>query len=402
MSGFAPVQCIGDRVVHQGGIEAAAFNGGLKRYGGCAHNYPSYRFAGSNLILDNGPVLQNQASRGNATFHHRNAALLSVAEVEAPEVLTSKDLDRRLADALKRLKLPTGLLQRVAGVRSRRNWRRDGDMRTGTVEAGRKALEAAGVDRSAISVLINTSVTRDHLEPSVAVGVHHELGLPSSAMNFDITNACLGFVNAMTLAATLIDSGQAEYVLIVNGEDARRVQDATVERINNLDGLSRENFMSEFASLTLGCGAAAAVIGPADKHPEGHQLIGGVTRAATQHHELCVGDHQGMFTDARGLLDGGLELVMDAWQDAKADFDWQSMDAYITHQVSQLHTSAIIKAAKLDKKRVPITYPELGNVGPASLPITLARQAPSLERGSRVLCMGVGSGLNTAMLEIQW
>ncbi|WP_243730460.1 3-oxoacyl-ACP synthase III [Nesterenkonia salmonea] len=349
-------------------------------------------------------MLQNQGD-GNATFHHRNAALLSVTEVEAPEVLTSKHLDQRLADALKRLRLPNGLLQRVAGVRARRNWRADGDVRAGTVLAGRKALQAAGIDASEVSMMINTSVSREHLEPSVAVGLHHDLGLPSSAMNFDITNACLGFVNAITLASSLIDAGQAKYVLIVNGEDARKVQDATIDRINSLeDGLSREDFMSEFASLTLGCGAAAAVIGPADAHPEGHRIIGGVTRAATQHHGLCVGDHRGMFTDARGLLDGGLELVMDAWKDARSHFDWQQMDSYVTHQVSSLHTSSIIKAAKLDKKRVPVTYPELGNVGPASLPITLAREANAgnLFTGARVLCMGVGSGLNTAMVEIQW
>jgi 3-oxoacyl-[acyl-carrier-protein] synthase-3 len=44
----------------------------------------------------------------------------------------------------------------------------------------------------------------------------------------------------------------------------------------------------------------------------------------------------------------------------------------------------------------------LGNVGPASVPITLARQAPSLAPGDRVLCMGIGSGLNTSFTEIRW
>ena len=52
--------------------------------------------------------------------------------------------------------------------------------------------------------------------------------------------------------------------------------------------------------------------------------------------------------------------------------------------------------------RVPKTYPELGNVGPASLPITLAREVESLKSGDRVLAMGVGSGLNTSMTEIIW
>lgn len=374
----------------------------LRSYSSCGFHQGRSDSPAENRVRHNGAVLQN-SGQGNATFHHRNAALLSVAEVEAPEVLTSKDLDKRLADALKRLKLPTGLLQRVAGVKSRRNWRSDGDVRTATVDAARKAMDAAGITAQDVSLMVNTSVTREHLEPSVAVGIHHELGLPSSAMNFDITNACLGFVNAITLASSMIDAGQAKYVLIVNGEDARKVQDATVERINSLEKMvSRDDFMMEFASLTLGCGAAAAVVGPADLHPEGHRIVGGVTRAATQHHELCVGDHRGMYTDARGLLDGGLQLVMDAWEDAKAHFSWENMDSYVTHQVSQLHTSSIIKAARLDKKRVPVTYPELGNVGPASLPITLAREAANLARGARVLCMGVGSGLNTAMVELEW
>ena len=62
--------------------------------------------------------------------------------------------------------------------------------------------------------------------------------------------------------------------------------------------------MSEFASLTLGSGAAAAVIGRADQHPEGHRILGGVTRAATQFNDLCVGSVDGMFTDAKALLQG--------------------------------------------------------------------------------------------------
>jgi 3-oxoacyl-[acyl-carrier-protein] synthase III len=61
-----------------------------------------------------------------------------------------------------------------------------------------------------------------------------------------------------------------------------------------------------------------------------------------------------------------------------------------------------VKAAKLDRSRVPVTYPKFGNVGPASIPITLAEEAPKLRSGDRVLLMGVGSGLNTAMMELAW
>ncbi|MBO3096402.1 3-oxoacyl-ACP synthase III [Cellulomonas dongxiuzhuiae] len=338
---------------------------------------------------------------GNATSMYRNAALLSLATVTPDRVTTSAELDGRLRPVLERLRLPTGLLQRIAGVHERRNWAQGQSFDAATIEAGEKALAEAGVDRGRIGLIINTSVTRPHLEPSVAVRMHHGLGLPSSAVNFDIANACLGFVNGMSLAAQLIDAGQIEYALVVDGEDADEIQHRTVERLCRPE-TTRADFMREFPSLTLGSGAVAALLGRADAHPSGHRLVMGVTRAATQFNDLCVGGVNGMYTDAKALLRGGMQLVMAAWQEARQHVDWSDMDRYVMHQVSDVHTAAIIKAAKLDRDRVPLTYPRFGNVGPASIPITLAHEAPSLSPGDRVLLMGVGSGINTAMMELAW
>ena len=338
---------------------------------------------------------------GNATTLHRNVALLSVTSLIDSDVTTSDEIDVRLAAVLKRLRLPTGLLQRVAGVYERRNWAEGQTFDDAAILTGKQALAEAGVQPSQVGLLINTSVTRKHLEPSVAVRIHHGLGLPSSAINFDIANACLGFVNGMSLAAGLIDSGQVKYAVVIDGEDADEIQHNTIERLAGSD-LARSDFMSEFASLTLGSGAAAAVLGRADEHPEGHRMLGGVTRAATQFNDLCVGSVDGMFTNAKALLKGGLDLVVSAWKEAQRDWNWQSMDRYILHQVSDVHTDSIIKATGMDRSKVPLTYPKYGNVGPASIPITLAEEAERLSKGDRVLLMGVGSGLNTAMMELVW
>lgn len=338
---------------------------------------------------------------GNSNFRHHNTALLGVESVEAPVIVTSAEFDRILSPALKRLRLSKGLLQRVAGITERRWWAPGTGFEDGAIEAGAKALASSGIEASQIGLLINTSVSRTNLEPSVAVKIHNGLGLPSSAMNFDVANACLGFVNGMTLAANMIEAGQIQYAMVVNGEDAQVTQEATLRRLNE-PAATRESFMQEFATLTLGSGAAAAILGPADAHTGSHRVLGGVARAGTEHHELCVGGIDGMYTDAQGLLDGGLELVVDAWTEAQQDWNWTAMDRYITHQVSTTHTKAIIEAVNLDPARVPQTFPRWGNVGPASLPMTLAAEAQTLTAGDRVLCMGVGSGLNTAMLEIEW
>lgn len=338
---------------------------------------------------------------GNAVSRYSNVALLSVASVLPSRVTTSEDIESRLGSALSRLRLRPGMLRRVAGVLERRNWADGETADSATVAAGERALAEAGVDASQVGLLINTSVTRKHLEPSVAVALHHGLGLPSSAINFDVANACLGFINGMSLASGMIESGQIDYAIVVNGEDADDIQTNTIDRLLR-DDIDRDGFMSEFASLTLGSGSAAAVLGRADRHPDGHRLLGGVTRAGTQYHGLCVGSVEGMFTDAKALLEGGLDLVVSAWREAQPEWKWKTADRFITHQVSAVHTRSIIGATGIDRKRVPTTFPRYGNVGPASIPITLAEEQASLHRGDRVVLMGVGSGLNTAMMELAW
>jgi 3-oxoacyl-[acyl-carrier-protein] synthase-3 len=221
-------------------------------------------------------------------------------------------------------------------------------------------------------------------------------------MNFDVGNACLGFLNGMQLAAMMIDAGRIDYALVVDGEGAREIHENTLRRLAEPDA-TRDDVLSQFATLTLGSGAAAMVLGRADRHPEGHRVVAAVSRAGTEHHELCVGDNGVMQTDLKGLLDAGLELSTRLWADADQDFDWsQGMDRYVIHQVSQVHTDALCERLGIDPDLVPRTFPDRGNIGPVSVPFTLAAQADTLTEGDRVLLMGIGSGLNASCLELVW
>jgi 3-oxoacyl-[acyl-carrier-protein] synthase-3 len=339
---------------------------------------------------------------GNTTHKFTNTAILSVCAIDAPEVVASADFDARLAETYQRVRLRPGMLERLVGVRERRWWPEGFTFVEGAVAAGAKALGECGVDSSDVGLMVNTSVSRLWLEPSTAVAVHHGLGLPTSCQNFDITNACLGFVNGMELGATMIDAGLIDYALVVDGEDTRLVQENTLARLARPETTSKD-VMSEFAALTLGSGAVAMVLGRADRHPEGHRMVAAVSRAGTQHHELCVGDNDVMRTDLKGLLEAGLQLSSDLWSEATERFDWaQGMDRYVIHQVSQVHTDAVCVRLGIDPTRVPRTFPTRGNIGPASVPFTLAGEVDRLEDGDRVLLMGIGSGLNASVLEIAW
>ena len=340
---------------------------------------------------------------GNTTHRFRNAAILAVVSVDASRVVTSDELDERLSGTLARVGLRTGVLQKLAGIRERRWWPDGVTFVDGAATAGAKAIGESGVDPGDIGLMVNTSVSRMALEPSTAVAIHHAVGLPTSCQNYDLTNACLGFVNGMELAAAMIDAGFIEYALVVNGEDSQSVQEATLARLQDSPDATSEDVLTQFATLTLGSGAAAMVLGPADRHPEGHRIVAAVSRAGTEHHDLCVGDNQLMRTDLRGLLEAGIGLSADLWRDATQEFDWaDGMERYVIHQVSQVHTAAMCERLGIDPARVPRTFPDRGNMGPVSVPFTLAGQVDTLEAGDRLLLMGIGSGLNATIMEIAW
>ncbi len=338
----------------------------------------------------------------NHTQRHANVGLVSVEAVEAPEVVTSAWIDEQLADVFSRCGVRPGLLAEIAGITERRWWPEEMRFDEAAALAGEKAIVAAGIDRAEIGMLISTSVCRHHLEPSVACAVHHHLGLAPGCLNFDLGNACLGFVNAIHLAATAIDAGQIEYALVVDGEGARHTQLTTIARLQEQAEATIDVY-DEFASLTLGSGAAAMVLGSLDRSPHAHRLVGGISRAATQHHQVCVGDLERMSTDTKALLEAGLELAGEAWAESAADFGWtEGISWYVLHQVSSVHTSLLCATLGLDESRAPLTFPTQGNIGPASIPFTLAEVQRQIITGERVLCMGMGSGLNASVAEIIW
>ena len=143
-----------------------------------------------------------------------------------------------------------------------------------------------------------------------------------------------------------------------------------------------------------------------DLAPDGHPFLGSVSLAATEHHGLRKGQVDGMVTDTRQLLVAGIQLAARTYQVARETMGW-SMDTLselVLHQVSKAHTEKLSQALELDMDKIHRLYPEFGNVGPAAVPMVLAKAAEAgrIDRGDRVALMGIGSGLNCAMAEIVW
>src|SRR5690606_27807702 len=199
--------------------------------------------------------------------------------------------------------------------------------------AGVKALADAGIDPDKVGLLVNTSVSRDYLEPSTASIVSGNLGLPETCQNFDVANACLAFINGMDIASRMIERGEIDYALIVDGETANLAYQKTLERLTREDA-TEEHVRNELATLTLGAGAAAMVLARAELAPGAPRSKGGVTRAATEWNRICRGNLAGMITATRTLLLEGIQLAQKPFAAARQALGWavEELDQSVIHQ----------------------------------------------------------------------
>jgi 3-oxoacyl-[acyl-carrier-protein] synthase-3 len=338
-------------------------------------------------------------------MNFKNVSVLSVAHVDAPHRVSSEEIEQQLAPTMERLGIRPNLLRELSGIEERRMWDQGVMPSAVAAQAGEIAVQKAGIDRSEIGILINTSVCRDYLEPSTACIAHSELGLSETCMNFDLGNACLGFVNGMDMVGSMIERGEIDYGILVNGETSRQITESTVELLQSED-IDEATFRENFASLTLGSGAAAMVLGRSDREPEGHPFTGSVNLAATQHCRLCAGNIDHMVTKTKELLMAGMELAVRTWGRAADVLGWtvDAVDHFVIHQVSKVHTEQFAGVLGIDLEKVFRLYPNFGNIGPASVPIALSKLEDTgvLKRGERVAILGIGSGINCTMAELIW
>ncbi|MBL0251984.1 MAG: 3-oxoacyl-ACP synthase III [Polaromonas sp.] len=329
----------------------------------------------------------------------------TVAHLEAPCTVSSSEIASRLANTLKRVHLPLNVLERMTGIKERRFWSGDTQPSDVATEVAEKVIQKSGLSKSDIGAIISTSITKDFIEPSIASIVHGNLKLAPECINFDVGSACLGFLNGMQVAASMIEAGLLKHVLIVSGESGHQGLEATLKRLENTNA-SAEEVRSQLATLTLGSGGVAMVLSHRDAAPSGHAIQTMLTLAATEHNRLCCGWHDRMETDAPQLLKQAVMLKSKTFQQSQSEFGWDlsAFDEIVFHQVGKSYINDAIKTLGIDERKVLRTYPEYGNMASASLPFTLSKldELGRLKSGNKIALVGAGSGLNSMVVEVLW
>ncbi|QGJ71597.1 3-oxoacyl-[ACP] synthase III in alkane synthesis cluster [Planctomycetales bacterium 10988] len=331
------------------------------------------------------------------------------------EVVPTSELESRLEPLYRRLRLPEGRLELMTGIRERRFWEPNTLPSQKSVQSVQQLLEKTGFPAERIGALIHASVCRDYLEPATACVVHSQLGFPESCLLYDISNACLGFLNGVLQVANLIELGQIEAGIVVATEGSRELVENTIEHLNQDESLTRDQVKYAIASLTIGSGSVACLLTRETISNTKDRICGGIWHTDTRGAGLC---HSGrddavshnmrplMRTDSEALMHAGIEVGRQAFDRLLDSLEWDrdQLDKTICHQIGTTHRKLMFEALQLDLSLDFPTVQYLGNTGSVAMPITaaIAQEEGFFQPGDQIAFLGIGSGINSVMLGVEW
>ena len=270
------------------------------------------------------------------------------------------------------------------------------------VRAAREAIERAGLQPEDIDLILCATVTPDQILPSTGCIIQAELGANKAAA-MDLVAACSGFLYGLTVADTMLRTGQSKYALVIGAEILTQYVDYTDRQ----------------TCVLFGDGAGAAVLGPVDgergilaariksdgRYLEQLYSPGGGTRRRPTAETLAAGDHffkmkgNELFKVAvRSMADISREVLEEAGLSA------EDVKLFIPHQANQRITDAVANKLNVNTERVYSNIAMHGNTSSASIPIGLDEcvEAGKIQTGDLILLASFGGGVTWGAVALRW
>jgi 3-oxoacyl-[acyl-carrier-protein] synthase III len=325
----------------------------------------------------------------------RSVGILSLGAYVPPRVLTNFDLEQIVETSDEWIRTRSGISERHIAAP---------EMATTdlALPAAQQALARAGLTAEELDLIIVCTITPDYIEPSAACVLQAKLGATKAAA-FDLNAACTGFIYGLTVATSLIRTGQFHNALVVGAEVLSKITDYT----------------DRGTCVLLGDGAGAAVLGAV---PEGRGFLSSYLRADGTGAEL-------LFVAAGGSkLPASEETVRDrkhfiymngsevfkfavrAMEEAlntaleQAGLTTAELKLVVPHQANIRIIEAASRRLSIPDECWVVNLQKYGNTSAASIPMALneAWEAGRLHEGDVVALVGFGGGLTWGCTIFRW
>lgn len=308
------------------------------------------------------------------------------------KIVTNSDLEKLVETSDEWIRTRTGIEERRVAVEETST--------SLSVEAARKALEAANVQPEELDMIIAATLSADHLVPMLSCEVQAALGA-SHAVAFDLNAACTGFLFALGTANAYMSTGQYHKILIIGCEVLSKITD-----------------WSDRATCVLfGDGAGAAVLSDEEDGLLG--LVQGTDGSRgmallCDHRKVCnpfaetkvqkdIGyvfmDGQAVYRFAVKTVPAAIEEVLE-----RAGLGLEDISLFVLHQANLRIINAVAKRLHQPIEKFPHCLNEYGNTSASSIPILLDREvrAGHIKKGDKILLSGFGGGLTWGACVLEW
>ncbi len=271
-----------------------------------------------------------------------------------------------------------------SGIRSRRI---GSSTATLAAEAGRAALDRAGVDPATIDLVVLATCTADQALPASASVVQYQLGLDCGAL--DLNAACSGFVYAAVMANGMLASGGCRRVLVIGAETMSKLMD----------------WEDRTTCVLFGDGAGAVVMEATDQPGSG--LLGWDLGSDGASRGLLDADVGGpLRMQGKEVFRRAVRIMIESSRRAmdRAGVTADEIALMVPHQANVRIIESANKKLGIPMERTAMVLEHTGNTSAASIPLALADAADAgrLAPGDAVLLTGFGAGMSWGSAVLRW
>jgi 3-oxoacyl-[acyl-carrier-protein] synthase-3 len=242
--------------------------------------------------------------------------------------------------------------------------------------AAARALTDANIQATDIDCILVATTTPDDTFPSCGVHIQREIGA-SKAFAFDIQAVCAGFIYGLSLARSLIISGDAKRVLLVAAERFSSILD----------------FKDRSTAILFGDGAGAFVLEESSQKKDfGYSFLKSQGEGAG-----LLYANEKIFMNGAEVFKNAIRLMSQSVLEVlkKANLSLSDIDVIVPHQANQRIIEGIAQKLGLPIEKFIVSIQNHGNTSAASIPLAFWEgiKAGQIKRGQKILFVGLGAGL---------